>query len=187
MRALIIMFLLIPVAAANAAEVAIDRILPPLSDLGAEWTSNRVVILVDPLSSPSEIADSSDVKDREASLRSLRDGMAKSHRNAQAFIRYYRGSSQYGVFVSRFDSKNSAEANWAKFLKEEKAASVSLPSPLGERYRFSNRHGMHNSLTFLRGQYYITVESGLASHWEELEHLARAVDVRILKLRPKDE
>jgi hypothetical protein len=44
------MFLLILVAAANAAEVAIDRILPPVSDLGAEWTSNRVVILVDPLS-----------------------------------------------------------------------------------------------------------------------------------------
>jgi hypothetical protein len=184
MRALIIMFLLIPVSAANAAEVAIDRILPPVSDLGAEWTSNRVVILVDPLSSPSEIADSRDVKDREASLRLLRDGMAKSHRNAQAFIRYYRGSSQYGVFVSRFDSKNSAEANWAEFLKEEKAASVPLPMPLGERYCFSN--GMHNGLTFLRGQYCITVESGLTSGWEELEHLARAVDARILKLLPKD-
>ena len=139
------------------------------------------------LSSPSEIVDSSDVKDREASLRLLRDGMAKSHRNAQAFIRYYRGSSQYGVFVSRFDSKNSAEANWAKFLKEEKAASVSLPRPLGERYCFSNRDGMHNGLELLRGQYCITVESGLTSGWEELEHLARAVDVRILKLLPKDD
>jgi hypothetical protein len=179
------MFLLIPVSAANAAEVAIDRILPPVSDLGAEWTSNRVVILVDPLSSPSEIADSSDGKDREASLRLLRDGMAKSHRNAQAFIRYYRGSSQYGVFVSRFDSKNRAEANWAMFLKEEKAASVSLPGPLGERYCF-NQDGMHNGLEFLRSQYGITVESGLSSHWEELEHLARAVDARILKLLPKD-
>lgn len=73
MRALIIIFLLIPVAAANAAEVAIDRILPPVGELGAGWTSNRVVILVDPLSSPSEIADSSDVKDGEASLRRLAD------------------------------------------------------------------------------------------------------------------
>jgi hypothetical protein len=45
-------------------------------------------------------------RNREASPRLLRDGLAKSHRNAQAFIRYDRGSSQYGVFFSRFDSKN---------------------------------------------------------------------------------
>ena len=71
MRAAMIMFGLLLISGARAAEVAIDRILPPVSELGSAWTSNRVVLLIDPLSSPSEVADASDMSDPEAVLRRL--------------------------------------------------------------------------------------------------------------------
>jgi hypothetical protein len=82
--------------------------------------------------------------------------------------------------AGRFDAKTSAEANLAKSVGEEKAAAVSLASPIGERFRFSNRHGMHNDLSFLRGKYHITVECAVAHGWDEVKHLARAIDDRLL-------
>ena len=101
MRAGMIMFGLLLSPGARAADVAIDRILPPVSELGAAWTSNRVVLLIDPLSSPSDVADSRDASNPEAVLQATRDGMRKSRRSAQAFVRYYHGDRQYGVFISR--------------------------------------------------------------------------------------
>lgn len=175
---------LLLVSTANASEVPIDRILPPVSALGNAWTSNRVVLLIDPLSSPSAVADSRDVPDPEAALRITRELMRKSHRVGQAVVRYYLGVRQCGVFISRFDSKSSAEANWAKPVTEERTATVSLSSPVGERFRFSNRHGMHNGLSFLRGHFCITVECGLDEGWEEIKHLARAIDEMLLKESP---
>jgi hypothetical protein len=180
MRVVIIMFGLLLISAANAADVAIDRILPSVAELGTGWTSNCVGLLVDPLSSPTEVADSRDTAETHAFLRSMHDGMRKSRRTGQAFVRYYHGSGQYGVFVSRFDSESSAEANWAKSTGEGKAPAVSLSSPVGERFRFSIRDGIHNDLTFLRGRYYITVEGGLDG-WEQVKHLARFVDDRLLR------
>jgi len=170
----------IVVLEAPGAEIAIDGILPPIAVLGPEWTCKRVVLLVDPLSSPSEVADSRDTAEPLASVQAPRDGMRKSHRKGQAFVRYYQGDRQYGVFVSRFESKTSAEANWSNSAGEEKAATVSLSSPIGERFRFSNRDGMHNDLTFLRGKYYITVEGGL-DEWEQVKQLARVIDERLIR------
>jgi hypothetical protein len=170
-----------------ATEVGIGRILPTITELGSGWTSNRIVLLVDPLSSPSEVADARDAPEPEAMLRSTRESMRRSHRTGQAFIRYHLGNQQFGVFINRFDSKSAAEANWTKSVEEEATAATSVPRQIGERVRSGNRNGMHNHLTFLRGQYFVTVECGLASGWKDIEHLARAIDEKLVKEMDREE
>jgi len=84
MRSVMIILGLFMLAVTHGAEVAIDRILPSVSELGLQWTSNRVVLLIDPLGSPSEVANPTDLAEPQASLQSLRDGMRKSHRKGFA-------------------------------------------------------------------------------------------------------
>lgn len=143
-------------------EPGISSILPGISQLGKGWSSNRVALLVDPLSSPSEVADPQDVRDPEASLRKRRETLAKGNLVAHGFVRYYRGNRPYGVFASRFKTQAGLEESWKRSLKESEPTVV-IANGIGESAFLYKSQGMHNDVCFRRGNYLITVE------WETVQ------------------
>jgi len=162
---------------------SITQILATVPQLGDGWTSNRVVVLVDPLSSPSEMADKNE--NPEAWLRFVHDLLRKQpRREAHAIVRYYGGRTNLYhtnslVHIMRWKSKEDIGLNWG-LDKETKDSPGTLPK-VGEEVRFSQRQGMHNNITFRRGNYLIDVECATAYGVEHLKRLAEVLDSNFLK------
>jgi len=161
-------------------QVAIDKIIPTSVELGAGWTSNRVVVLVDPLSSPSERADVNESGWLEFARNLLQ---RQPRREAYAMIRFFRTGvgprpHQYLIWIMRWKENKDIPPDWGRD-RETKDAPDSLPK-IGEAVRGYQRHGMHNDFDFIRGNYLITVEGAIPYGWEELKRLAESIDRRLV-------
>jgi hypothetical protein len=161
------------------------QIAATLAQLGPGWTSNRVVVLVDPLCSPGEAADPNE---SSGWLSFAHDILRKEpRREAYAVLRYY-GSfgtnswcthSEVLVWIMRWQSKQDIGSDWGRD-KATKESADSLPR-IGEEVRCYQRHGMHNNIAFRRGTYLIDVEGSTVCGWEHLKRLAEVLDANFLK------
>ena len=156
-----------------------------LAQLGPGWTSNRCVVLVDPLCSPSEMADPNE---GPGWLTVARDLLRREpRRESYMMLRYYGSfgtnawctNSQTLVCISRWKSPGDMGSNWGTD-EATKDQPDSLPK-VGEEVRAYQRHGMHNNIAFRRGRYLIDVEGSNACGWEPLKHLAEALDQNLLR------
>lgn len=183
--ALLALALIIGEIGARAAgpQPGIASILATVEQLGEGWTSNRVLVLIDPLSSPREIADTNE--NQTAWLQFGRGLLKKEpRREACAMVRYYGGGSGAHhtnslVFISRWKSKQDIPAEWG-LDKETKDSPGNLPK-VGEEVRFYQRDGMHNNIAFRRGNYLIDVECPAVYGIEHLKRLAEVLDRNLLK------
>lgn len=160
-------------------QVAIDRIVPTLDQLGPSWTSNRVAILVDPLSSPSLVTN---VNEGPGWLKIAQNAVGKDGRKAYAVLRYCQVSNSVLVWINRFKSKGDIPLDWGGD-KDTEVTQGKLPN-VGEEVRFYRRHGMHNDIAFRRGTCLITVE-GMAVPIEKLKQLAAVLDENLLRATSK--
>jgi hypothetical protein len=161
----------------------IASILATVEQLGDGWTSNHVEVLIDPLSLPREIADTNE--NQVARLQFARDLLKREpRREAYAMVRYYGGGTgSYHtnslVFISRWKSKQDIPTDWGRD-KETKDSPGNLPK-VGEEVRFHQRDGMHNNISFCRGNYLIDVECPAAYGIEHLKRLAEILDSNLLR------
>jgi len=103
---------------------------------------------------------------------------------AHAKLRYYgagtgRWHTNSVVSLTRWKTKADIGDNWGRD-KDTKDSPGTLPR-IGEEVRFSQRHGMHNNITFRRGSYLIDVECPIAYGLEHLKRLAEVLDSNFLK------
>ena len=166
-------------SAVGRQQVAIDRIVPTLDQLGPGWTSNRVAILVDPLSSPSLVTN---VNEGPGWLKIAQSAVGKDGREAYAVLRYYQGSNSVLVWINRFKSKGDIPSDWGTD-KNTEVTPGKLPN-VGEQVRFYQRHGMHNDIAFRRGTYLLTVE-GMGAPIEKLKQLAAVLDGNLRRASAK--
>lgn len=54
---------------------------------------------------------------------------------------------------------------------------------IGEEVRLSQRHGMHNNVTFRRSKYLIDVESPITFGWTHVSQLAQVLDGNYLRIQ----
>lgn len=162
--------------ASRAEQVPIANILPPAADLGPGWTSNRVVVLLDPLSSPTVITN-----EGPGWFRAAQNVVGTNGCEAYAVLRCFRVGGDVLIWIHRYRSKDAIGENWGQD-KETKTQFPELPK-VGEEARFYQRHGTHNNIAFRRGCYVIDVESGGtgAKALEHLAQLAKVMDRMLLK------
>ena len=168
---------------ATEPQPGITAIVATVAELGEGWTSNRVMVLIDPLSSPKEIADPHE--NGEGLLRMARDLLTKEpRREAYAMLRYYGGGGGFRqtnslVYITRWKSKRDIGDDWGRD-KETKDSPGALPK-VGEEVHFYQRDGLHNDITFRRGKYLICVECPTSYGVEHLKRLAEVLDSNLLK------
>ena len=160
------------VSAAAQPQPSIDTILPTMEQLGKGWTSNRIAVLVDPLSSRSPESES------PGWLESAHRVVGKNGCEAHGVIRYHHGSDAVLVWINRFNSRESIRPDWGRD-KETKAKVEKLPD-VGEEVRFYQRQGRHNNIAFRRGAYLIDVE-GVGAPIGKLKQMAELLDANLIK------
>ena len=89
--------------------VGIDKIVSSPQQMGAGWASNRVVVWVDPLSSPTVMTNGDQPADW---LKIAREQIGKGGREASAFVRLFHGTNLVHVHITRFRSKDDITPNW---------------------------------------------------------------------------
>jgi hypothetical protein len=161
------------IPAVGEQQVGIDKIVPTLKQLGAGWTSNRVVVLVDPLSSPSVVTN-----EGPGWLQAAQRAVGKGGREAYCFLRCSYGRNSVLVWINRYKSKEDIRQDWGTD-KDTKITLDKLPD-VGEEVRFYQRHGMHNNIAFRRGSYLVVVE-GVEAPIEKLKQMAEVLDDNLLK------
>jgi hypothetical protein len=172
-----IMALLFLHLASQAGQVPLTNILPSAAGLGSGWSSNRVVVLLDPLSSPMVITN-----EGPGWLRAAQNVVGTNGCEAYAVLRCFRdGGGSTLVWIHRYQSTNAIGDDWGRD-RETKTAPKDLPK-VGEEVRFYQRHGMHNNIAFRRGCYVIDVEGGGtgAQGLEHLAQLAKVMDSLLIK------
>ncbi len=151
---------------------ALTKILASVEQLGRGWTSNNLVVMLDPLSSPSEASESPNWMD------AARRVVGKRGCQAYGVVRYFHGKSSSLVWIYRYGSTTIVRTNWPSY--EPAKAPPSLPK-VGDERRFSHRHGMHNNVTFSRGCFLIDVESGRSIGFDELNWVEEVFDHNLLE------
>ena len=160
----------------------ISQIMATIEQLGPGWASNRVVVLVDPLSLPSVMADLNETP--EGQIRRALDVLTKDpRREAYAVLRYYGGSTGLHhtnslVYITRWKSKADIGNDWGRDNATKDSPGV-LPE-VGEEVRFSQQHGLNNDISFRRGNYLIIVSCPIAFGVEHLKRLAEVLDDNFL-------
>jgi sialidase-1 len=156
-------------------QVGIDKIAPASEQLGTGWGSNRVVVLVDPLSSPSVVAN-----EGAGWLKGAQDAVGTRGREAYAVIRCYYGTSSVLVWINRFKSKDDIGQDWGTDREAGTKATLDKLPDVGEEVRYYRRGGMHNNIAFRRGPYLVDVE-GMSAPIEKLKQMAEVMDGNLLK------
>jgi len=156
-------------SASQAEQIPITDILPPAADLAPGWSSNRVVVLLDPLSSPTVITN-----EGPGWFKAAQNVVGANGCEAYAVLRCFRAGGGGLVWIHRYRSKDAIGEDWGRD-KENKMQFKDLPK-VGEEVRFYQRNGVHNNIAFRRGCYVIDVESGSIGP-EVLEHLSKLAKV----------
>lgn len=159
--------------AAADQPASLDQIAPTISQLGAGWTSNHVVVLVDQLSPTNEVCN-----EGPGWVQAAHNVVGKRGCEAYAVFRYYYDSASILVWIKRFRSRQDVGDDWGKD-KETKTTPDNLPK-VGDEVRFYQRHGLHNDIEFWRGKHLVTVE-GVSAPMEKLKQLAEALDRNLVK------
>jgi len=177
MKTLLAITVLALTAASAVAQqrVGIDKIVPTSEQLGAGWGSNRVVVLVDPLSSPSIVTNENE---GPGWLKAAQSVVGKNGCEGYGVIRCVYGPNSVLVWIHRFKSKDDIRHDWGTD-KETKVTLDRLPD-VGEEVRFYQRAGMHNNIAFRRGAYLVDVE-GMGAPIEKLKQMAEVMDGNLLK------
>lgn len=175
-RMTILLLLLAAVALKAQLQPGIDKFVPTLGQLGAGWVSNSIVVLVDPLSSPSEVVGEA----WKAHLEHVRKMVKTGECEAFARVRYVYGGSNVWAYacISRYKSREEMPPDWGSD-KLTKMKLESLPR-VGDEVRFCQRDGMHNDFYFRRGNYLICVE-GVTVPIEKLRQLTEVLDASLVK------
>ena len=163
------------ISAAAQQQVGIAKIVPTNEQLGADWGSNRVVVLVDPLSSPSVVTN-----EGAGWLKAAQNAMGKGGCEAYGVVRCFYGPSSILVWINRFKSKEDIGRDWGTDREAKTTATLDKLPDVGEEVRFYRRGGMHNNIAFRRGTYLIDVE-GMGAPIEKLRQMAEVVDGNLLK------
>ncbi len=172
MRSLLILALLAAATVVLAqSEPPITRFIPTVAEVGQGCTSNRVAVLVDPLSAPSESADPNE---SAGWLEHARQGVETTSREAHAVLRYFFGKVNCMVYVNRWETDDALREAWNR-VASTKPPAGGLPR-VGEYVRFSQRDGMHNNIAFRRGRYTIEVEAPLAAGLDPVKRLVQVLD-----------
>ncbi len=153
--------------------IKMDQIAPTPAQLGAGWTSNHIVVLVDRLAPTNQISN-----EGEGWLKAAHGLIEQRGSEACMVLRYTYESSSLIVSVNRFKDPQSIGDDWGRD-KETKTKLDVLPK-VGDEVRFYQRHGMHNNIAFRRGNYLIDVE-GMGASIEKLKTLAEALDRNLVK------
>ena len=157
--------------------VGIDKIVPTSEQLGAGWGSNRVVVLVDPLSSPSIVTNENE---GPGWLKVAHNAVGEDGREAYGVIRCFYGPNSVLVWINRFKSKEDIGQDWGTDREAGTKATLDNLPGVGEEVRFYRRGGMHNNIAFRRGAYLVDVE-GMGAPIEKLKQMAEVMDGNLLK------
>lgn len=155
--------------------IHLDSIAPSLSQLGAGWTSNQVVVFVDQRTPTNEIGH-----EHNAWLKAARSVVGKRGREAYLLVRYTYGSNDALVWIIRCKDAQSVGVDWGRD-KETKTSLENLPK-VGEEVRFYQRHGRHNNIAFRRNNYLVDIES-VSVPVERLRQLAELLDANLVRVQ----
>lgn len=168
---------------ADQPPIRLDSLMPSVAQLGGNWTSNHVIVLLDPLSQPHEVCNE-DVGWLQAANRVI--GM----RGISSFCvsRYsWDGPGSFLVNAWRYESEDQIGDRWGKDYDgwgnevPSKQTLADLPE-VGDEVRFYKRHGMHGNIAFRRGEFVFDVEgSGRPEYIPRLKELAEAIDKNLIK------
>jgi hypothetical protein len=163
------------------APIRIDAVMPSTSQLGGSWTSNRVVVVLDPLSSPNEVSN-----EGKGWLQAAGNVVGKQGCNSYCVVRYFwTGQGSFLVWSKRYETKEQIGEDWGKDHDGLGRTIPSTNSPpvlpnVGDEVRFYQRHGMHNNIAFRRGEFVFDVEGHSIPH---LKELAEAIDGNLIKVQ----
>jgi hypothetical protein len=163
------------ISAAAQQQVGIDKIVPTSDQLGMGWSSNRVVVLLDPLSSPSVVSN-----EGPGWVKAAQNAVGKGGCEAYGVLRCFYGPNSALVWINRFGSKQDIGQGWGTDREAGTKATLDKLPDVGEEVRFYRRGGMHNNIAFRRGGYLVDVE-GVGVPIEKLKQMAEVMDSNLLK------
>jgi hypothetical protein len=163
-----------------AEEKPVLDVAPTVSELGAGWTTNQVMYLLDPRSQSPEI----DYLGRNPSpvLEYHRQHMKKDGRTAYADIHYGRGNmvvnqGRYMVTIQRWGETRSLDKRWVDW-KMNRNWIVRATATAGEDC-FWTDDGMFQKFTFRRSLFHVVIEAGSASEYMPMLRLGQVIDAKI--------
>jgi hypothetical protein len=177
-----LLFVCLCLAPAQAAqEKAILDVAPSLTELGAGWTTNSIVTLLDPLSHPSGVAFKKQ-PDAKVMTNFLQTPLKTKGQMGWGRFHYGRGDmvlngGLYFVSLQRWGNTNALEKAW-KGWKTRPDNAVWRGPPIGEHCYWTEDEKFHG-LTFRRGLFHAVVTSGSKSDRSGLIRIAEVIDDKI--------
>jgi hypothetical protein len=162
-----------------AVDKPVLELAPTLAELGKEWTTNQVVLLIDPLGKLPEAVDAGN-PDPKGLLRTFRNMMRSTGRTGYLRMHYGRGDlvvnrGAYHVYLQRWTS--SEVLNRRQFQESE---SIPRRAPDVGQTASWKRTEMYDNLVFQRDQYLVIIEFGRASDYTYATRLAELIDAKIV-------
>lgn len=166
-------------AAQPAAEKSVLEVVPTLAELGSGWTTNALLSLLDPRSSPPAASAGKAFK---SATNTVRRAKRPSHQTGWIRMEYGRGDmllnkGAYFVSIQRWASTNALAHAWQGWAaRPDYTAWRGLP--LGESCYWTEDDKFHG-LVFRRGLYHVVVTCGERSEHSGLLRLAEVIDAKI--------
>jgi hypothetical protein len=178
----------------GADRVGILDILPSIQDLGKEWTTNSVVVLVDPYSRPAEISNGMGALldwARKGVSQHEQTGGCLEGRTGYCLVLYgcgdsYRNNLEYEVCAQAWSERQSLDGHWTYWKAKMEPLRVPGESGGVGEDCYWTRDTTEQHLHFRRGLFQITVSiCGVGPDPKRMLRLAQAIDARIGKEKPK--
>jgi len=171
-----------------AGATAILDVVPALSELGADWTTNATVTILDPLSRPARHpghAPSKGMTNVFAAKAAAKDQMGWGR------FHFGRGNlllnqGAYFVSIQRWDRTNTLNTAWTGWQSRPDYTPW-RGAPIGESCFWTEDAKFHG-FTFRRGLFHVVITCGAQSDHAGLFRLAEVIDAKISgKSIPKPE
>jgi hypothetical protein len=166
-----------------ASERAVLEVAPSLGELGAGWTTNSIVALLDAKSQAPGTSSkrTADPKGKQTATL-LRDTGGAKGQMGWVRMEYGRGDlvlnrGAYFVSIQRWGNTNALEKAWSGWKTRPDYMTWRGPA-IGEACYWTEYEKYHG-LTFRRGLFHIVVSCGSESEHSGLLRLAEVIDAKI--------
>jgi hypothetical protein len=166
-------------ASRGAVDKAVLELAPTMAELGNGWTTNQLILVIDPLGKPPEEV-SPRHPDPEKLLKLHRQMMESSGRTGYLRIHYGHGDlvvnrGAYHVYLQRWAN---AEVLRRQHFQEGQTIDRRIPE-VGQAGEWK-RTEMYDSLIFRHDPYLVIIEFGRASDYTLATRLAEVIDAKIM-------
>ncbi len=167
-------------AAAGEQRPVLDM-APSIAELGADWTTNTVISVLDPPRPSSGTNSKADLTQKKATSASRKAKQATGQ-TAWVRIEYSRRDTilnpeTYYVSIQRWSNTNALDKVWTGWKTRPEYTFWHSP-PFGEDAFWTEDNKFHG-LTFRRGIFHVVITCGSQSAHAGLFRLAEVIDAKI--------